>query len=178
MQINNTCNTLLILLSPVPQGSMLDEILLWLKRSILHNFADDNSVTANCKSLLQLINTLKQEFEFAVLWFRQNIMIVNSSKFQAIILNSESKSKANLNICNEYANITDTVKLLEIKIDKDMTFDIHIVNLYCVKSVRIRSFSGPYFPAFGLSTERHGIRILFTQCCILKQQHNSMQLVD
>ena len=25
----------------------------------------------------------------------------------------------------------------------------------CVKSVHIRSFSGPYFPAFGLNTERH-----------------------
>ena len=54
-------------------------------------------------------------------------MIVNPSKFQAIILNSESESKANLNICNEYVNITDTVKLLEIKIDKDMTFDIQSV---------------------------------------------------
>ena len=26
---------------------------------------------------------------------------------------------------------------------------------YCVKSVRIRSFSGPYFPTFGLYTERY-----------------------
>ena len=29
----------------------------------------------------------------------------------------------------------------------------------CVKSVRIRSFSGPYFPAFGLNTERLSLRI-------------------
>ena len=28
---------------------------------------------------------------------------------------------------------------------------------YCVKSVRIRSFSGPYFPAFGLNTERYSV---------------------
>ena len=26
---------------------------------------------------------------------------------------------------------------------------------YCVKSVRIWSFSGPYFPAFGLNKERY-----------------------
>ena len=26
--------------------------------------------------------------------------------------------------------------------------------LHCVKSVRIRSYSGPHFPAFGLNTER------------------------
>ena len=27
----------------------------------------------------------------------------------------------------------------------------------CVKFVRIRSCSGPYFPAFGLNTERYGV---------------------
>ena len=44
----------------------------------------------------------------------------------------------------------------------------------CVKSVRIRSFYGPYFPVIELNTERYGaslriqfewgIRTLFTQC--------------
>ena len=29
-----------------------------------------------------------------------------------------------------------------------------IVGTHCLKSVRIRSYSGPYFPAFGLNTER------------------------
>ena len=33
---------------------------------------------------------------------------------------------------------------------------------HCVKSARIRSFSGPYFPAFG--QEKLRIRTLFTQC--------------
>ena len=28
---------------------------------------------------------------------------------------------------------------------------------YCAKSVRIRSFSGQYFPAFGLNTERYQV---------------------
>ena len=30
---------------------------------------------------------------------------------------------------------------------------------YCVKSVHIRSYSGPHFPAFGLNTERYGISL-------------------
>ena len=29
--------------------------------------------------------------------------------------------------------------------------------MHCVKSVRIRSFSGPYFLAFGLNTERYSV---------------------
>ena len=28
-------------------------------------------------------------------------------------------------------------------------------NIHCVKSVRIWSYSGPHFPAFGLNTERY-----------------------
>ena len=30
-----------------------------------------------------------------------------------------------------------------------------VSKFYCVKRVRIRSFSGPYFPAFGLNKERY-----------------------
>ena len=30
-----------------------------------------------------------------------------------------------------------------------------VSNLHCVKTVRVRSYSGPYIPAFGLNTERH-----------------------
>ena len=37
---------------------------------------------------------------------------------------------------------------------------------HCVKSVQMRSFSGPYFPAFGLNSnqKKHRIWTLFTQC--------------
>ena len=33
---------------------------------------------------------------------------------------------------------------------------------HCVKSVCIRSFSGPYFPAFGLNTERYEYLFVFS----------------
>ena len=32
---------------------------------------------------------------------------------------------------------------------------IGFISIHCVKSVRIGSFSGPYFPVFGLNTERY-----------------------
>ena len=34
---------------------------------------------------------------------------------------------------------------------------VRLLGIHCVKSVRIRSFSGPYFPKFGLNTERYGV---------------------
>ena len=38
-------------------------------------------------------------------------------------------------------------------------------DLHCVKSVRIRSFSGPYFPAFGLNTEICGVSLHIQSEC-------------
>ena len=40
----------------------------------------------------------------------------------------------------------------------------------CVESVRIRSYSDPYFPVFGLNTERYGV---FSQMREKKDQNNS-----
>ena len=33
----------------------------------------------------------------------------------------------------------------------------YLHNCHCLKSVCIRSFPGPFFPAFGLNTERYGV---------------------
>ena len=45
-----------------------------------------------------------------------------------------------------------------------------------VKSVHIRSFSGPYFPEFRLNTKRYWVRTLFTQCVFtIKAKLNEFQ---
>ena len=38
-------------------------------------------------------------------------------------------------------------------------------NYHCVKSVRSRKFSGPYFPAFGLNTERYSLSLPIQYKC-------------
>ena len=37
--------------------------------------------------------------------------------------------------------------------------------MHCVKSVRIRSYSGPHFPAFGLNTERYSVSLRIQSEC-------------
>ena len=36
---------------------------------------------------------------------------------------------------------------------------------HCLKSVRIRGYSGPHFPAFGLNTDRYGISFRIQSEC-------------
>ena len=108
--INNIFSPFENILSGVPQGFILGPILfnifldglfLCIKKSYLNNFADDNTITVTCKTLTGLLKTLEQESESAISWFKQNQMIVNADKFQAIILNKkESEAKCKLTIDN------------------------------------------------------------------------------
>ena len=78
-------------------------MFLCIKKSDLHNFADDNITTATC-------NTLTQESESAVSWFKQNKMIVNADTFQAIILNEiENEAKCKMTIDNNDIESTQFV---------------------------------------------------------------------
>ena len=38
-------------------------------------------------------------------------------------------------------------------------------SIHYVKSVRVRSFSGPYFPTFGLNTEKYGVPLRIQSEC-------------
>ena len=44
---------------------------------------------------------------------------------------------------------------LKITFQYSIIFVQKVPEIHCVKSIRIRSFSGPDFPAFGLNTERY-----------------------
>ena len=134
IRINNIFSAFQNILSGVPQGSILGPILfniflndlfLCIKKSDLHNFK--NTIIATCNTLTGLLKTLEQESESAVSWFKQNEIIVNAYKFQAIILNKkESEAKFKLNINNTDIESTKSVKLLSITIDDRLRFDQHI----------------------------------------------------
>ena len=42
---------------------------------------------------------------------------------------------------------------------KFVSLQAFLRDLHCVKSVRIRSYFGPCFPAFGLNTETYGVSL-------------------
>ena len=134
VRINNTRSNFQILLSGVPQGSILgpilfnkfiNDLLLWISNSELLNFADDNTISAAENTIEELISTLEKESQAAIDWFVSNKMIVNPDKFQAIVVkrNNKMKDSYSLNINQEVINSENCVKLLGVEIDNKLSFE-------------------------------------------------------
>ena len=83
-----------ILLSGVPQGSILGPVLFtlfvnyllfFIKEAELASFADDSSIYVGSKDLTELLEILRTECGTAINWFTTNNMTVNHEKFQSMI---------------------------------------------------------------------------------------------
>ena len=98
VRISNINSDFLTVISGVPQGSTVGPILFncffndffyVIEIANAHNFADDNTLTAFANSIQNLIHLLVSESSVAIKWFKDNKMIVNPGKFQAIILDKK-----------------------------------------------------------------------------------------
>ena len=146
VKIDDVFSSFQTLLSGVPQGSVLGPILFniflndllhILTKSQLYNFADDNTISAKANNVEDLLKILQEEPELAMKWFRDNNMIVNPDKFQAIILqkgnSNRNKNYNTLAIENIEINTTKSVELLGLTIDNRLNFEEHI-SILCKKA--------------------------------------------
>ena len=113
-----------------------------LKKTDLHNFGDDNTITVVCDQLADLIKILEAEGELSVGWFRENEMVVNSDKFQAIVLNrKEAQAAHKLIIDNKEIKTTNSIKLLGININDQLKFNEHISILCSSAAMQLNGLS-------------------------------------
>ena len=66
----------------------------------MYNFKDDNPLSAIAKNDKELKTTLQSELGVVINWFKNNKMIVNPEKFQAIILYKQKLSNEKLSTSN------------------------------------------------------------------------------
>ena len=59
----------------------------------MHNFADDNSLSAFESNIKNLKLILETESKKAISWFQSNKIIVNPGKFQGIIIDKKKQNQ-------------------------------------------------------------------------------------
>ena len=106
VKIGNSFSLLKLILSDIPQGSILGPILFnifmndifFMLGSDLHNFADDNTVTAVAETFQDLMNSLEVKTSNATEWMKNNDMTANSNKFKAIVLTKTDHNTAGIRL--------------------------------------------------------------------------------
>ena len=125
--INNTYSNYQKIISGLPQWSILEPIIFNLINDLfffvsdvsLHNFTDGNTLLAFAETNLELIYILQSGSEIVIDWFKNNKMIVNPDKFQAILLEKRKRDHTNQRIVvdNQIIKVVSSVELLRIQID-------------------------------------------------------------
>ena len=97
----------------------------------MHNFADDNTLSAWGETVSKLIETLESESNIAIDWLTKNEMIINPDKFQAIILDKKKYNLTNipLTIDNQTIKSVPSVELLGVHLYDKLNFNLHISNI-------------------------------------------------
>ena len=144
VKINNFLSNFQVMLSGVPQGSILGPILfdifindlfLWINKADLYNFADDNTLSSFGDTIPELIEILEKESENAIKWYYDNDMIANAKKFQGIILNKNGRYNElyDFKIGGFTIKSKNHVELLGIEIDFKLNFNMYISKI-CKKA--------------------------------------------
>ena len=140
-KVNGSYSTWKDLLHGVPQGSILgpllfnifiNDITFFLDKAKLANYADDNSTYTIEHNILDLLKSLENETSIVLNWFKINEMKSNSDKCHLIVaenINRTYSSTSFIYLGNEFLECEDSVKLLGVNIDKNLTFNEHVSTL-------------------------------------------------
>ena len=97
----------------------------------VHNFADDNSLSAFKSNIKNLKLILESESKTAISWFQSSKMIVNPGKFQSIIIDKKKQNHTAEYISIDQKNIktSSSVKLLGVHREDKLNFNLHITKI-------------------------------------------------
>ena len=141
IKINSEFSTWKDIINGVPQGSVLgpllfnifiNDLFLFVEKSDICNFADDNTLSVADISVEHIINSLESDIEILQKWFLDNGMMLNENKCQFMIIESSKNIRnetAELKIQNKTIVESAKGKLLGITIDKNLTMKEHIKNI-------------------------------------------------
>ena len=140
VRINDTYSEFENIITGVPQGSILgpllfsrsmNDLFFFILIASVHNFADDNTLSAFAENVSKLINILQSESEVITDWFKKNQMIVNPDNVQVIMIDKKKGDQTNENVVidNKQIKTLPSIELLGIQLGDKLNFSPHISNI-------------------------------------------------
>ena len=135
----------------IPQGSILgplmfniflNNILFFVEKSGICNFAGDNTVYSCRKDLTKIKEELKCTMKNLLKWFMLNYLKANLGKFQFMIPGNKTCYKRILRINSTCVESSDDATLLGVMIDKNLIFKKHIDNLVRKAQYKLHALRG------------------------------------
>ena len=196
VSIHGIISDILEILSGVPQGSILgpilfniflNDLLYYIKSTNIHNYADDNVLSAAANCISELIKILEKGADEALEWIDFNFMHANLDKFQAIISTKDKRDTKDLEIRvgNQYIKTKEQVVQLGVVIDHKLCFDDYISDLLKKASAKLDAIKrkGKYLSQSQKATLCNSYVISYFKYCSLiwhfgsiKNIHNTEKL--
>ena len=140
VRINNVHSSFQNVISGVPQVSIVDaslfncffnDLFYFIDKACVHNFADDNSLSAFESNIKHLKLILESESKTAISWFQSSELIVNPGKFQGIIIDKKKQDHTAEYISINQKNIkaSSSVNFLGVHIDDKLNFNLDITKI-------------------------------------------------
>ena len=117
------------ILGPILFNIFINDIFFLLDKTLLANYADDNTTYSVENDVMTLLKSLESDTYTVLNWFRFNEMKPNQGKCHLIVADINHKnyeSRSFVYLEDAFLESEDIVKLLGILIDKELTFEDHI----------------------------------------------------
>ena len=117
------------ILGPLLFNAFINDIFMFIEKTEICNFADDNTIYDCGEDLFNILENLKHDLKILLKWFRINSLQANPGKFQFMTLGKKKRNLVKLIINTTEIEESRKVVLLGITIDNLLIFNEHIDNL-------------------------------------------------
>ena len=116
-------------MGPLLFNIFMNDLAYAINESRLLSFAEDTNLYASNERPSVVENLLNQDLFSASSWFKQNGMIANPTKYNAMVLVNANQRNICIECVGKQIPVSKEIKLLGINLDEKLKFDSHIANI-------------------------------------------------